>query len=80
VKKGGKIEDTVGRKCLCNGLMATIGFGQKKKDGSTEPPIVTAGDDLKYLLSFLQPGHTLYSAIDVLKTIVGNNFKQLKLT
>src|SRR3546814_18230906 len=26
VAKGGAIEDTVGRKCLCNGLMATAGF------------------------------------------------------
>ena len=28
VKKGGKLEDTLGRLCLCNGLMATIGLGQ----------------------------------------------------
>ncbi len=26
VAKGGKIEDTVGRKCLCNTLMANIGL------------------------------------------------------
>lgn len=71
VKKGGKIEDTVGRKCLCNGLMSTLGFGQKKQDGSTEPPIITAGDDLNYILVFLRPGEKLYSAIDVLQTIIG---------
>lgn len=33
VKKGGKIEDTVGRKCICNGLIATVGMGQVRKGG-----------------------------------------------
>lgn len=78
VKKGGKIEDTVGRKCLCNGLIATIGLGQKKKDGTEEPPIITAGDDLKYILDFLKPGEKLYSAINVLKVILGQTFKNLQ--
>ncbi|MGE4320604.1 MAG: nitronate monooxygenase [Acholeplasmataceae bacterium] len=77
VKKGGDISDTVGRKCLCNGLMSTIGFGQQKSDGTSEPPIITAGDDLLYLLDFLKPGEKLYSAIDVLKTIIGQPFKSL---
>ena len=80
VRKGGKREDTVGRKCLCNGLMAAIGFGQERKD-QKELPIVTAGDDLKYILKFLEPGELIYSAIDVLKTILGQTFspKQLKV-
>ena len=34
VAKGGKVEETVGRKCLCNALMANIGHGQTRKDGS----------------------------------------------
>lgn len=46
VKKGGAVEDTVGRKCLCNGLTATIGMGQHRKDGYDEHPIVTLGEDL----------------------------------
>ncbi len=78
VKKGGKIEDTVGRKCLCNGLISTIGLGQERKE-SKEKPIVTAGDDLKYILDFLKPGELLYSAIDVLKTILGQAFSPLHL-
>ena len=71
VKKGGKLEDTVGRKCLCNGLVSTLGFGQKKKDGLTEPSIITAGDDLKYILDFLKPGEKLYSALEVIRQIIG---------
>jgi NAD(P)H-dependent flavin oxidoreductase YrpB (nitropropane dioxygenase family) len=44
VEKGGKKEDTEGRKCLCNGLLGTIGFGQIH-NGVQEPAIVTIGDD-----------------------------------
>lgn len=46
VKKGGSVEDTVGRKCLCNGLVATIGMAQHRKDGYVEDRIMTLGEDL----------------------------------
>ncbi|WP_226345200.1 nitronate monooxygenase [Agilicoccus flavus] len=46
LKKGGDLEDTAGRKCLCNGLMADIGLGQERKDGYVEAPAVTLGQDL----------------------------------
>jgi nitronate monooxygenase len=75
IKKGGKIEDTVGRRCLCNGLVSTMGIGQERKDGSVELPLVTAGDDLKYILRFLPSGEKLYKAIDVLKVLLGEKFK-----
>ena len=48
VAKGGKIEDTVGRKCLCNALLANIGHAQLRKDGTVEPALVTVGDDLEH--------------------------------
>jgi nitronate monooxygenase len=44
-RKGGQLEDTIGRICLCNGLMATIGLGQTRH-GQPEKPIITAGDIL----------------------------------
>ncbi len=56
VAKGGKIEDTVGRKCLCNALMANIGHGQTRKTGEVELPLVTVGDDLNTIATFLTPG------------------------
>lgn len=65
VKKGGARADTVGRKCLCNALMADIGHGQVKSDGSIEAPLLTAGDDLQILRRFLA-GRTSYSAADVI--------------
>lgn len=43
LEKGGSIEQTIGRKCICNGLLATIAMGQSRGD-TTEPPIVTIGD------------------------------------
>ncbi len=66
VKKGGAREDTVGRKCLCNALMADIGRGQVKSDGTIEPHLLTAGDDLQILHRFLG-GRTSYSAAEVIE-------------
>lgn len=58
VKKGGDIADTVGRKCLCNGLTAGIGLGQNRRDGYREVPIVTLGADLSGVSQMLaeRPG------------------------
>jgi nitronate monooxygenase len=70
VAKGGKVEETVGRKCLCNALMANIGHQQTRKDGSLEPPLVTVGDDLNTVAQFLAPGRTSYSAADVIKSLL----------
>ena len=70
VAKGGKVEETVGRKCLCNALMANIGHEQKRKDGSVEPPLVTVGDDLNTVAQFLAPGRTSYSAADVVASLL----------
>ncbi len=70
VAKGGKVEETVGRKCLCNALMANIGHAQTRKDGSVEPPLVTIGDDLNTVAQFLAPGRTSYSAADVVKSLL----------
>lgn len=64
VKKGGKLEDTVGRKCLCNGLMADIGLAQVREEG-IERPILTSGDDLARMHEFLGERDS-YSAGDVL--------------
>jgi nitronate monooxygenase len=70
VAKGGKIEDTVGRKCLCNALLANIGHAQVRKDQSIEPPLITVGDDLNTVAQFLAPGRTSYSAADVVASLL----------
>ncbi len=70
VAKGGKVEDTVGRKCLCNALMANIGHAQVRKDQTVEPALVTVGDDLNTIASFLAPGQDSYSAADVVRSLL----------
>jgi nitronate monooxygenase len=65
VRKGGREEDTVGRRCLCNALTANIGQAQERPEGSVEPPLLTSGDDLMKISTFLQ-GRTSYTADNVL--------------
>jgi len=68
--KGGKIEETVGRKCLCNALLANIGYSQTRADGTAEPPLVTVGDDVNRVAAFLD-GRESYSAADVVSSLMG---------
>ncbi len=73
VAKGGKVEDTVGRKCLCNALLANIGHPQirdKARGESEEPPLVTVGDDLNTIAQFLTAGRTSYAAADVVASLL----------
>ncbi|TVQ30211.1 MAG: nitronate monooxygenase [Phycisphaeraceae bacterium] len=69
VRKGGKVEDTVGRKCLCNALVANIGLGQRRADGYREPPLLTAGDDIDCVRPFISAGRLSYHARDVIEAI-----------
>jgi nitronate monooxygenase len=70
IAKGGKVEDTVGRKCLCNSLMANIGHQQTRKDDVVEPALVTVGDDLNTVAQFLAPGRDTYTAADVVQSLL----------
>ena len=64
VAKGGKEEDTVGRKCLCAGLAATVGHTQPG-----QPEIVTLGKDLGFLRELMADADSSYSAEDVIEHI-----------
>lgn len=76
VKKGGNAEQTIGKKCLCNALMADIGMPQiqKWKDGTTsvELSLLTAGDDLNQLTRILK-NRKSYRAIDVVDYIISGS-------
>ncbi|HNW33914.1 MAG TPA: nitronate monooxygenase [Candidatus Ozemobacteraceae bacterium] len=72
LSKGGTLEDTRGRKCICNGLPAAVGLGQIRPDGRSELPFVTAGDDLAMLATFLKPGRASYTAREVLQMLLGH--------
>lgn len=70
VRKGGDEADTVGRKCICNALMASIDLGQIQKDGEFELPIVTSGDDVADVARFLADGTDSYTARDVVEYLL----------
>ncbi|MBM3801922.1 MAG: nitronate monooxygenase [Acidimicrobiia bacterium] len=70
VSKGGRVEDTAGRKCLCNALVANIGHAQVRKGKYVEKGVVTAGDDLTEIPRFLLPGTSAYSAADVITRLL----------
>jgi len=70
VEKQGEFLHTVGRKCLCNGLLATAGFGQIRDDGSVEPPIITAGKEIARLSEFVPPGAKSYTAHNVISHLI----------
>ena len=70
--KGGKIEDTVGRKCLCNALTANIGMPQRLPDGTYEKALVTLGDDFIDIGRFCTRERPDYSANDVVRLLLGS--------
>ncbi len=69
--KGGKEADTVGRKCICNGLFSNIGLAQVRPGGYREPAIITLGDDLVHIGRFCSPETPDYTAADVIRVLLG---------
>ena len=71
VRKDGTAEDTIGRACVCNGLTASVGIGQVRKDGYRELPIVTLGSDTnaaRQLLEIYPDGWTATQVVNWLVT------------
>ena len=65
VRKGGNLEDTSGRRCVCNGLIAAIGLGQRHRGGTVEPPLATIGQDLSFLPDLVGTSRLSYTAAEV---------------
>jgi nitronate monooxygenase len=71
--KGGELADTVGRKCVCNGLVANIGLAQVRRGGREESPLVTCGNDVRNILQFLKaPEDASYSAANVVDYLLSH--------
>ncbi len=64
VAKGGEVADTVGRRCLCNGLTSNIGLPQERGE-SAELPLITSGDDIASVAQLARDGRG-YAATDVI--------------
>ena len=71
VRKGGAVEETAERRCLCNGLTATIGLGQRFDDGTAEPPLLTLGQDLGFLPDLVARAGLDFAAADVIAHLLG---------
>ncbi len=71
LRKGGKIEETEGRKCVCNGLPATVGSAQARGDGTWERPLMTAGNEVANVAQFLAAGRSSYTAAEVIAKLLG---------
>jgi len=69
MEKGGNVEDTERRSCLCNALMANIGLGQLQKGGK-ERHLFTAGDELMGL-PLGSADHPSYTAEEVIEYLYG---------
>ena len=70
--KGGNVEETVGRKCLCNALTANIGMPQPLAGGGYEPALVTLGDDVTDVGRFCTAGNVDFTAADVIRILLGS--------
>lgn len=77
VRKGGDVQSTRGRKCICNGLLAAAGLGLTHAN-SPEPAIVTSGDDLRGVARLLGDGGLAYTAADVIDYLTGEARRQAK--
>ena len=71
LRKGGTLEETKGRECVCNGLMATIGLAQLSRENVFDLPLVTAGNEAANVARFLQPGRNSYSAAEMVRLLLG---------
>lgn len=76
-KKGGSLDETINRKCLCNALLSNIGLGQVRASGYEEPALLTAGDHMPALREFLKDGKTKYSAKTVIEQVLGNRLQNV---
>ena len=72
VRKGGNLEDTKGRKCICNALMANISMGQLTRGGEPEGPLVTSGDEVAEVARLLRDGADSYTARDVIEYLLAD--------
>lgn len=70
ITKGGKADNTVGKKCLCNALMANIGHPQTRNGKYIEPALITSGNDLTGIGRFLPRGASSYTAADVVAELM----------
>ena len=72
LSKGGDPAELLGRKCVCNGLLANIGLAQVRRTGEVEVPLLTSGADTAVVAELSAAAEDgSYSARDVLEYLLG---------
>lgn len=71
LKKRGLPQNAESRRCLCNGLLSTVGLGQTK-NGWEEPAIVTLGNHLDSIRRLSHEGQNTYWVRDVIQDLLGD--------
>lgn len=74
LSKRGLAFNTQDRRCLCNGLLSTVGLGQvvsHNGEWKEEPAIVTLGNDLAGIRRLSRNGQSQYWARDVVNDLLG---------
>lgn len=66
VQRGGAEADTIGVRCICNGLLAATGLGDVG-----EPAIVTLGDDVGFLRHLTPDWYSSYTAAQAMEYLLG---------
>ncbi len=70
VNKRGLRHNAESKRCLCNGLMSTVGLGQVLINGE-EPPIITLGNHLDGIRRLSHQGQNTYWVKDIVQDILG---------
>lgn len=73
IKKRGLPQNSTGKRCLCNGLLAAVGLGQggiHNGEMMEEPAIVTLGNHLEGIRKFSRNGQYSYWAQDVVNDML----------
>jgi nitronate monooxygenase len=73
IRKRGCPSEADGRKCVCNGLIATVGLAQLRPGAGEEPALITAGNDVDRLEVFARADGTEYTAADVVRVLLGDD-------
>ena len=75
LRKGGRAANREGRVCLCNALLATAGFAQRRRTSIDEPALLTSGADLAPVADIMRTtaarADLPYTARDVVNYLLG---------
>ena len=69
-QQGGNVLKKLPALVMGNGLLAAVGLAHERDGVSTEPALITAGNEVAHLAQFLKPGCNTYTAQDVIKRLL----------